>query len=66
MTSLCLAVEKGNIDIVNLLLTNDKLDIDIKCIFIFIFLKNSLLFIRMSFQHKYFNFPGEVYYLIYK
>ena len=34
MTALYLAVEKGNIEIVKLLLMNDKLDINLGCIFL--------------------------------
>ena len=38
-TAFYLAVEKGNIEIINLLLSNDKLDINIICIlYIFVFL----------------------------
>ena len=47
MTALCLAVEKENIEIVKLLLTNDKLDINI----VNILINNNLI----KFKIKYFN-----------
>ena len=45
-TALYAAIEKENIEIVKLLLTNEKLDINILNIFKYIFLK---------FYYKYFN-----------
>ena len=48
VTALFRAVEKGNVDIIKLLLTNDKLDPNIINI-------NKLIICKIKFQIKYFN-----------
>ena len=50
-----MAIEKGNADIVKLLLTNNKIDINIKSIFLFVFM--------MIFQFIV-NFGVEINHLI--
>ena len=54
-TALYLAVEKENIEIVKLLLTNDKLDINLLNILLLIILYNSKLFLLITFKILSFN-----------
>lgn len=54
-TALFLAVENGNVDIVKLLLTNDKIDVNIMNIFNITYLKNSISNYLTIFKIKSFN-----------
>ena len=54
-TAFLAAVESGNLEIAQLLLTNEKLDINIICILMLIFLIKFQAFFLITFKFKYFN-----------